>query len=90
MFNNCEEMKILLLGGLAGAITRLLLHPEKSWKARFSQLIVGVLCAVFLGGLVANWLNAGPAGLAAAAYVVGSLGEQALAVAQNRFTKPKK
>ena len=82
-------MKILIAGGFFGALTKLLLRPEKSWRSRISQLIVGVLCAVFLGGLVAKWLNAGPAGLAAAAYVIGSAAEQALGAAQARFGKPK-
>ena len=89
MINDPEQMRVLLAGGFFGTLTKLLLRPEKSWRSWLAQFVVGISCAVFLGGLVGRWLDAGPAGFAAVAYVFGSAAEQALAVAQSKLGKPK-
>ena len=82
-----ETIKVLLTGGFFGSLTRLLLKPEGSWKAWIAQLIVGISCAVFLGGLAGQAINSGMAGYMASAYVIGSAGEQALAILQAKFLK---
>ena len=84
------DMKDLAVSGILGSLARLIIAPEDNWRRWVAQLIVGMLCAVFLGGLAAHFLNAGPSGLLACGFVFGSLGEHGLKVAQNKFSKEEK
>ena len=44
----------LLASGLAGSLVKVVLNPEPSLARLTSRMIVGVLAAVFLGGLISQ------------------------------------
>lgn len=85
--HNAEQMKALICGGFFGSIVKLTLHPEKRWSIWLSQFIVGILCAVFIGGLLAHWLGAGHYGFSAVGFIIGTAAEQFLAITQRKLAK---
>lgn len=74
----------LTFSGIFGSLARLVIRPEESWQAWVTQVFVGVVCAVFIGGLAAHYLNAGRHGVLACGFVFGSLGEHGLKMLQKR------
>jgi len=85
MIDMDETTKTLLIGGFFGSLSRLLLWPEKSWKAWVVQFVVGISAAVFLGGLVGHWMGGGPLAFSAAAYTIGTCAEKVIEKAQRKF-----
>tara|TARA_R110000772_G_scaffold143235_1_gene252747 strand:- start:16620 stop:16898 length:279 start_codon:yes stop_codon:yes gene_type:complete len=90
MFGFDKDLQILVVAGISGTLVKLILDPEDSWKAWVAQAVVGVLCAIFLGGLASYYLDAGPAGTAGCGFVFGSMGERGLAAIQRRLLDKEK
>ena len=87
MIETGEVTRALVVGGASGTLTRLILRPEKDWKAWLAQFVVGILAAVFLGGLAGHFLDAGPIGYASSAYVIGTAAEQFIRLLQSRVAR---
>lgn len=85
-----DEMKILFTSGLFGSLVKLLLHPEKRWQRWVVQFAVGVIAAVFLGGILGDLImkitgsDSIMHGYAAAGFTIGNAAERAIAVLQDR------
>ncbi len=88
--NDHHDLATLASAGFFGTLTRLVLKPEKSWQRWLAQFVAGISSAVFLGGLVGQFLDAGAWGFAASGFVIGTASEQAIALAQRRFSGPDK
>jgi hypothetical protein len=84
------DIRDLAISGVFGSLVRLMIDPEENWIRWVTQLFVGMLCAVFLGGVAAYFLDAGTKGLLACGFVFGSLGEHGLKMVQDRFATKKK
>ena len=52
--DHVKEVTVLLIAGFFGSLTRLVLNPEPHWRRWLVRFIVGVSCAVFLGGVVSQ------------------------------------
>ena len=76
---------LLLLGGFAGATTKMVLAPHEHWRAWLVQIFVGLMAALFIGGAVASYLDLNLQGIAAVGFVVGSAGELFMRMVQRRL-----
>lgn len=82
---NLSRIQILMLGGFAGAATRMILAPDANWRAWFVAFFVGVMSALFIGGGISEYFSLSPWGWAMAAYVCGSVGEKIVQALQRRL-----
>jgi len=77
-----KTVTVLLIAGFCGSLVRLVLYPEVHWKRWVGRFVVGILSAVFLGGLIGHliheWFNLEDAIISSAAsgFIVGSAAEQ--------------
>ena len=88
----------LAIAGLAGSIVRGVINPESSWRRWVSRFLIGILTAVFLGGLVGH-IVANGFGIAdkhgyawvlcACGFTLGSCAEAAIARLQEGIRKGK-
>lgn len=83
-----DQFAALAVSGVGGAYFRAVIAPEQEWKKRIVQGIAGALSAIFLGGLVAHFVdgivNAGVYTYLAAGFLMGSGGEVAVKKIQDR------
>lgn len=75
----------LLLGGAAGATVKLVLAPTLNWRVWITDLFVGIMSAIFLGGAVADRLALGESGFLAVGFVCGSFAELILRALRRRI-----
>ncbi len=80
--NMKEQMVLMTFSGVCGMSFRAVLAPKEPWKRRVVQAIAGALSAMFLGGAgVLSCLSAG--------FLMGSGGELAVKVMQDRLMAKK-
>jgi len=75
----------LAIAGAFGSLVRLILFPEKSALRWLSQVVVGIICAVYLGGGLAEILGFDNKGMLMLAFLTGTTAEKALAKVQSKF-----
>lgn len=89
-----ENIQVLGVAGLCGAFIKALLAPEKLWKRRAVQAIVGLFAAIFLGGfigsLVEPFVTVAAYAYLAAGFVCGTAGEVAISFAQRKMLSDEK
>lgn len=94
MIEEPKEVVVLLVSGFFGSLARLILSPEKCIKRWLVRFVVGVSCAVFLGGfigqLLSNWFHV-PATetIAASGFLVGVTAERLIELVQSRIEHSK-
>ena len=80
---------MLGLAGFAGAFIRGLIAPEKRWKRRVAQAVIGFFSAIFLGGfigsLVEDLVTVPAYAYLAAGFVCGTAGEAVIIFAQKKI-----
>lgn len=83
------QVQLLAISGVAGAFLRAAIAPEKEWRRRVIQGVVGAVSAIFLGGMLAHFISpfieAGPYAYLAGGFVMGSGGEVAMKALQDRM-----
>jgi hypothetical protein len=83
------QVQLLAISGVAGAFLRAAIAPEKEWRRRVIQGVMGAVSAIFLGGLLAHlvspFVDAGPYSYLAAGFIMGSGGEVAMKALQDRL-----
>ena len=84
-----NQLQLLAISGVAGALFRAAFSPEKEWKRRVVQGVFGAVAAIFLGGVVAQIINAfvdaGPYAYLTGGFIMGSGGEMAVRALQNKL-----
>ncbi len=89
-----SNVQVLAIAGVCGAFVKAIVAPEGKWGRRAVQGLVGVLSAVFLGGLIGGLiapLVAQPAyAYLASGFVCGTAGESGIAVMQRRLLGRRK
>lgn len=86
-----EQLILLAMSGLAGAVFRALLAPQEAWKLRVAQGLGGALSAIFLGGFAAqitdSIVDVGPYAWLAWGFIMGTGGEVAVKYIQDKLMK---
>ena len=90
-----DNLQVLGVAGLAGVFIKGLVAPEKQWKRRAVQALIGLFAAVFIGGfigsLVEPLVTVAAYAYLASGFVCGTAGEVAIAFAQRKILgDPKK
>ncbi|MCY0148317.1 hypothetical protein OEG84_11495 [Hoeflea sp. G2-23] len=89
-----EQLVLLGFSGVSGACIRAVMAPEGEIKRRVMQGVAGAFSAIFLGGLLAtvfdNTFGGGPYAYLAFGFIMGSGGETAAKVAQDKLLGSKK
>lgn len=84
-----EQIALLGFSGLAGGLFSALMAPEERWKRRVIRGIAGALSAIFLGGILAHFIDTftglGPQSYLAAGFIMGTGGEVAVKAIQDRL-----
>ena len=94
MIDDTKEVAVLMVAGFFGSLARLVLSPEQCWKRWAIRFVVGISCAVCLGGfmgqLLAKWFSVPASETAAASgFVVGVTAEQLIQLFQARIEASK-
>ena len=88
------NFQLLAISGVAGAIFRTIFSPEKEFWRRVVQGFGGALCAIFLGGWLASFINNindfGFYSYLAAGFIMGTGGETLIKTIQEKMISPKK
>ena len=88
------NIQVLGVAGLAGAFIKAIVAPEKQWKRRAVQAIVGLFSAIFLGGflgsLIEDFVTISAYAYLASGFVCGTAGEGAIAYAQSKLLTDNK
>lgn len=84
-----DQLAMLGVSGLGGAYFRAFIQPEPNWQKRVGQGLAGALSAIFLGGLVAHFINviahAGVFAYLAGGFLMGSGGELSVKALQDKI-----
>lgn len=87
------HLQLLTISGIAGAIFRTLMSPEKQFLRRCIQGFGGAISAIFLGGFLASLLNNisdfGIYSYLASGFIIGTAGELAVKELQERLFEKK-
>ena len=83
------NIQVLGVAGFAGVFIKGLLAPEKHWKRRAVQALVGLFSAIFLGGfigsLIEGFVTVPAYAYLAAGFICGTAGEVAITFAQRKI-----
>lgn len=86
-----DQLAMLAVSGIGGAYFRAVIAPEQEWRKRVVQGIAGALSAIFLGGIVAHFVdavaNAGIYSYLASGFLLGTGGEAAVKKLQDKLIK---
>ncbi|MGL4673295.1 MAG: hypothetical protein ACRCXK_00400 [Wohlfahrtiimonas sp.] len=87
------NIQLLTISGIAGAVFRTIMSPEKAFWRKVMQGFAGALSAIFLGGFLASFLNNitdfGVYSYLASGFILGTAGEVAVKKIQEKLLEKK-
>lgn len=89
--DHVREVTVLFIAGFFGSLVRLVLNPEPRWQRWLVRFIIGISCAIFLGGVVSEAIAKAfslkdvEQLLSASGFICGVLAEQLLEKMQTKM-----